>query len=138
MKPLGTVNKANKAGAVWGGGGIRDSIFAVRCSLLYFILMYKNAEGYIMRAVKVLVIESKIIWFNQEIHFYKLGSTLVCSFMLIPGKEIIFPYFLRISLLLFYCLRAVEFHLAFSVWFPSTFCLSSVPTADVSSWKYSF
>lgn len=62
MKTLGTVSKANK------GGGIkfRDSVFAVRCSLLSCISFYKNAEGYLMKAMKVMVIGSKTIWVNQE------------------------------------------------------------------------
>lgn len=64
MKTLGTVSKAKK-----GGGGrikFRDSVFAVRCSLLSCISFYKNAEGYLMKAMKVMVIGSKTIWVNQE------------------------------------------------------------------------
>jgi len=70
------------------------------------------------------------------LHFSKASSSLVCTFMLIPGKEIVFPYFLRISLLQFYCLGAVGFHIVFSVLFPATFYVCEHPPVDVFSWKY--
>lgn len=85
MKQLDVVSKANKGRN--RGVKFRDSMFAVKYSLLPCISFYQDAEDYLMKAMKVMVVGPKAIKVNKEsLYFCKATINLVCSSMLIPGK----------------------------------------------------
>lgn len=107
------------------GNKISDSIPAVRCSLLSCISFYMNAECY--ESNEGYWISDDMGQSGKHLNFHRAGSSLVCTFMLIPGKELVLPYFLGISLQLLYCLGALVFLTVFYVLFSSTFCLCKYP-----------